>query len=75
MPEYPYVECGKPGHPLEPGYAVCIHVLSGAEAVEVEPASPEALGRIQCGECPAETVDDFVLVCATCARERGWIDA
>ena len=73
---YPNVACGRPGHPPEPGYIICVHVLAGRSLSEQVRATPEDLGRVVCSVCSASEEhdeDDFHLVCAVCARKHGWV--
>jgi len=71
--QYPNVRCGKHGPPA-PGYAVCVHVACGAKIGIVVPPSPKSLGQILCGDGAHKSVDDAKLVCAICAREKGWVE-
>lgn len=75
--DYPNVICEKPGHPAEPGYVVCWHVLrAGAPVADVEPASRDQIGVIACAECSAThslDPDRTECVCVHCAAERGWL--
>jgi hypothetical protein len=76
-PQYPLVTCNKPGHERpEPGYAVCVHVLSeGASVAEVEAASPKRIGVIVCSACAKQRkIEGMRCVCAHCAAVQGWIN-
>jgi hypothetical protein len=76
---YPNVICSKPGHPLEPGYAVCPHVYyNQAPIAQRIRATPQHLGQILCASTAhsavvSSTRNEPVIICATCAREKGWI--
>lgn len=62
--EYPMLRCVvHPDRPARPGYAVCSHVMQGAEAVvHVAPTASE-LGHIVCGHCAdTELTGDVMLL-------------
>lgn len=67
------VRCAKHGPP-KPGYAVCVHVACGAKIGIVIPPTPKGLGQILCSDGAHKSVDDAKLVCAGCARDKGWIE-
>lgn len=73
--KYPIVRCADPTHPDEPGYVVCGDVLRGEPVGEVVPPTGTSLGQILCadGVHDASTVTSAQLVCAACARRKGWI--
>lgn len=71
---YPLVNCSN--HTPAPGYCVCKHVaLEGKPVDEVELATAVDLGQILCPDDPPEhqNKDGFILVCAGCVQERGWL--
>jgi hypothetical protein len=71
-PVFPNVRCGF-GHPDEPGYAVCSHVVNdGASVARVIEPSPSTMGQISC-ERKGHGPGDIWLVCATCVRSKGWV--
>lgn len=53
-------------HGQSPGYCVCLHVLAGAKAVWIVPATEEELGEALCADCVSKelTADDLQLMCA-----------
>jgi hypothetical protein len=77
---FPFIACELTG--LErPGYAVCHHVLHGAEIAEVYPATEDQMGYVSCMLCRGRqdqnqedqnedelTARDFELVCADCCE-------
>lgn len=72
-PTYPNVRCAH-GHPDEPGYVVCRHIVfAGENPVHIVLATPTACGEILCGAHHAGTSDEFVAVCAACARGHKWL--
>jgi hypothetical protein len=74
--DYPLVSCTKPGHERpEPGYLVCVHVLSEhAPVAEVEAASAKRIGVIVCAACwKKRKIERAGCVCAHCAAVQGWI--
>lgn len=75
---YPLVKCERTGHQPGPGYAVCGRVAKdNAPVGEVLPATKEHVGQILCAipghKHDKTTAQDAVLVCPSCAREKGWI--
>ena len=69
---FPLVACDT--HESEPGYVVCRHVIDGAAVDEVIAATDADLGQVLCEKDHSEaSVDDAVVVCASCARERGFL--
>lgn len=73
VPVYPIVKCGK-GHKAEPGYIVCDGVLNRRKPVgQFIAATEKDLGQILCADGNHVDVESAELVCAQCARERGWI--
>ena len=71
-PGYPIVKC--PHHKKqEPGYMICRHVLTDGESPEKVkfPTSTE-LGLIVCSRSE-HSKEDFSLICAECAKEKGFI--
>jgi hypothetical protein len=73
--KYPFVECDLPGHtPSLPGYVICNHVKDQNQPVyEIIPASDVDLGQILCKDGVHASADEAALVCAYCAKERGWL--
>lgn len=73
--KFPNVECDQPGHsPNVPGYAVCVHIADGGEPVdEIVPASETDLGQILCKDGDHTSGDSGRLICAYCAKEKGWL--
>lgn len=71
--KYPMVECAN--HKAEPGYVVCSHVFYDEKLpAQVILATSEQLGQILCEkDHTADDADDARLVCAGCARSRGWL--
>ena len=71
-PVYPNVRCGA-GHPDEPGYVVCCHVLKDGDAIAgwSNPSS-EKLGTLLCGR--GHQLGEILLVCATCVRAKGLLE-
>lgn len=74
---YPLVTCDRQGHfPDVPGYLVCPHVKDNGQPVdEVIKATDDDLGQILCKDGEHETGDGAALVCAYCAKEKGWLPA
>lgn len=72
------VICGK--HPEgQSCYAVCQHVyclVSCVAYIETSDTNQD-IGQILCRDCLKSTaelsIEDVVLVCANCCREKGWI--
>jgi hypothetical protein len=72
LPPYPLVYCTH--HKPQPGYAVCEGVFKqGKPIAQFIPATNDNLGQILCATGAHNNVDDLHLVCATCARSRGWV--
>ena len=74
-PKFPNVRCGKPGHPDQPGYAVCVHVAEQkAKPQTVIPPTAETLGQICCEILPSKhQIGALRLVCAYCVEANGWL--
>lgn len=69
---YPIVCCET--HADEPGYVVCDGVaVLGKAVAEIIPATSMTIGQILCADGKHENADDTLLVCAGCARAKGWI--
>lgn len=72
---YPFVECDN--HPgRQKAYCICKHVLNEDPGVtwETEMATESSLGSIGCPKCLGQPqVDDLVLICESCALERGFL--
>ena len=72
--KYPLVTCDRPGHQPElPGYIICQHVKDGQPVDEVVPATPDDLGQVLCKDGDHHSADGAILVCAYCAKEKGWL--
>jgi len=74
---FPFMTCEITGWE-RPGYAICHHVLHGAEIAEVVEATPDGMGYVCCMLCRSKdraqenedelTARDFELVCADCCE-------
>jgi hypothetical protein len=79
--KYPNVRCDDHPGLEEPGYMVCVHVISGGEGVGyLERATNETLGVVCCKACWVsrdngnDFIDtNFVLSCAAGMREKGYL--
>jgi hypothetical protein len=72
-PEYPNVRCAW-GHPDQPGYAVCTHVVNGDPTASVSRPTPTKLGSVCCNRPAGEHKSaDLILCCAPCAERRGYL--
>jgi len=72
-PVFPNVRCGV-GHPDEPGYVICTHVIQGEKAKVVHPPMIDRLGEVLCSEERKHLRSELKLCCATCARFRKFIN-
>jgi hypothetical protein len=72
---YPFVRCDQDGHrPLLPGFVICLHIKDGGQPVDrIIPSSDGDLGQILCKDGLHETAVDGALICAYCAKARGWL--
>lgn len=73
---FPLVECDDHPGIVEPGYAVCIHVVrDGAPVAHFVRATDTALGEVLCIGCSRESEvspGNLLLSCAPGVRESGW---
>jgi hypothetical protein len=69
-PSYPNVRCVS-GHPDEPGYLVCKHVLRGERVGHFERVRPDRLGIAVCETCrsaePSKRARSLILACRQCS--------
>ena len=70
-PDYPNIVCELHPGVVAPGYVICYHVLNGSPTAEIERATLERMGSIQCAWCAEQesNPDDFTTACALCAAE------
>jgi hypothetical protein len=77
--KYPMVICSDHPRLEEPGYLVCVHVISGKEVVGyLERATGKELGVVCCKACWIShnndepfIIENFILSCAAGLREKG----
>lgn len=69
IPVYPLIRCEFTGK-VRPGYAVCPHVIEGAEPYEIAVPKLHELGRMVCANCLEADSMFLPLWCADCAEKE-----